>query len=87
MTTINKKNSEPERKAREGSLAILEMKIAKIENASVNQNKNLEIHRLTIPYLHLQKTLGQYLSKKETKDFDLRYENSLKKYWRIKNEK
>ena len=70
-----------------GALAILEMKITEIENTSVNQNKNLEIHRLTIPYLHLQKTLGQYLSKKEAKNFDLRYKNALKKYWRIENEK
>ena len=74
-------------RANYGALAILEMKITEIENTSFNQNKNLEIHRLTIPYLHLQKTLGQYLSEKETKNFDLRYKNALKKYWRIKNEK
>ncbi len=84
MRTGESRKKELKRRAHNGSSAILEMKIIEIEKAVTEKNKNLEIHKLTIPYLHLQKTLEQYLSKKEINKFDLRYHNAIKEYWGIK---
>lgn len=80
MTEIRDKT----KKIQEGALVLLERKIIEIEKTAADKNKDSEIHRLTIPYLHLQNTLEQYLPKKEIKNLDLRYANSIKKYWEIK---
>ena len=79
---ITKKISE---KARVGASAILEIKITEIENAVAEKNK--EIYPFTIPYLNLSGSLMEYLPDKKINNLNLRYKNSISKYWEQKNEK
>ena len=66
-------------KAHVGASAILEIKIMEIEKAIAEKNK--EISLFTIPYLSLYGSLKEYLPKNKIKGLDLRYENSISKYW------
>ncbi len=80
-----KKIEEKLKKAHEGALAILEIKLIELERKI--RKKNIEISKFSIPYLSLSSNLKEYLSFEEIKNQDSKYKNIIDKYWRIKNEK